>query len=170
MQPRIASSLVLSLLLLAAGSIPVAADSPADLRPLFPDAAQIDERMEADDYQEYGRDRLYDYINGGAEVYLDLDFVKVGARDYIIELQEETYFTLDVYDMSEPDNAAAIYGKEYHGDGSRIDLGGGGHLGGGALGFHAGRYYVKIRADDDSDAVNAILRKMAGIVASRIAK
>jgi hypothetical protein len=139
-----------------------------DLRGYFPEAGSIDSRMEAEEYQEYGRGMLYDYINGGAEVYLDLEFVKVGARDYVIQLEEETYFTLDVYDMAKPVNAFGIYSAESHGDIPAVDVGVAGYMGGGALTFWIQRYYVKIRADDDSDAVNGMLKKMAGIVSSRI--
>ncbi len=165
--------LLLSLTLLpapaAAGAGPSAGPEGAvDLRGYFPEAESIDLRMEAEEYQEYDRGRLFDYIDGGAEVYLDLEFVKVGARDYVIQLEEETYITLDVYDMAKPVNAFGIYSAESHGDLPAVDVGVAGHMGGGALTFWTQRYYVKIRADDDSDAVNGMLKKMAGVVSSRI--
>jgi hypothetical protein len=124
--------------------------------------------MKAKEYREYDRETLYDYINGGAEAYLDLEFLRVGARDYVVELEEETYFTLDIYDMARPVNAFGIYSKESHGDISALDVGVEGYMGGGALTFWTQRYYVKILADDDSEAVNGILKKMAGIVSSRV--
>jgi len=147
---------------------PVTSAGPTGLETLFPDAASIDPRMSVEEYQEYGRDALYDYINGGAEVYLDLDFIKVGARDYVIDLGEETWFTVDVYDMSKPENASAIYDAEAHPDAASVEVGDAGYFGGGSLIFRQGRYYVKVRADDDNDAVKEILVKIAGMVSTRI--
>jgi hypothetical protein len=42
------------------------------------------------------------------------------------------------------------------------------YLSGGALNFWSRNYYVKIRADDENDAVNALLKKMAAYVAGKI--
>lgn len=140
----------------------------SDLKAFFPEPNIIDSTMEAEKYREFDRDTLYDYINGGAEVYLDLDFVKVGARDYLIELEEETYFTLDVYDMEKPVNAFGIFSAERYGDIPEVDVGVQGYMGGGALNFWCQRFYVKIRADDDSESVERILKKMAGLVAGKM--
>jgi hypothetical protein len=134
----------------------------------FPRPESIDPAMQEEAYTEYDRGSLFDYINGGAEVYLDLDFVKVGARDYVIDLGEETYFTLDVYDMCEPVNAFGIYSAERYGDIPPVKVGVEGYMGGGALVYWSGRYYVKVRADDEGKAVNALLMKMARHVANRI--
>lgn len=143
---------------------PPASVDPGELKTFFPDPETIDPAMQAEEYQEYDRDSLYDYINGGADVYLDLDFIKVGAREYVIMLEEETYFTLDVYDMSRPVNAFGIFCAEQYEDAPLIDMGVKGTLDGGSLNFWCNRFYVKIRADWEGDEVNRILKKMANHV------
>ena len=142
--------------------------APTDIKTFFPTPTAIDPKMQADPYTEYTRETLFDYINGGAEVYLDLDFVKVGARDYMVELDEETYITLDVYDMREPVNAFGIYSAERYRDIPPVKVGVEGYLGGGALNFWSAGYYVKIRADSEGPAVNALLKKMALHVTNKI--
>jgi hypothetical protein len=141
---------------------------PIALKSFFPEPGAVDPNMTSDEYREYGRSTLYDYINGGAEVYLDLGFIKVGALEYSVELGEETWFTLDVYDMGRPESAFGIYRLERYGDATAIDVGAEGHMDGGSLYFWSRRYYVKISADDDGEAVDGILEKMARTVHARI--
>ncbi len=132
-----------------------------EIKSFYPDARSIDPEMTAEEYTEYGRGSLFDYINGGAEAYLGLGFVKVGARDYMIELEAETYFTLDVYDMGETVNAFGIFCAERYGTSPVLNIGVSGYMGGGTLNFWSRRYYVKVRADDIGKAVNKILLKIA---------
>ena len=139
-----------------------------EIKALFPAARDLDPAMTQEEYMEYGCEDLFDYINGGAEVYLDLEFIKVGACDYCIELEEEIYFTLDVYDMKKPINAYGIFSSEKYGTPPTVAMGVSGYLGGGALNFWSRNFYVKIRADNEGDAINAILKKMASHVAERI--
>jgi hypothetical protein len=139
-----------------------------NLETFFPEPSAIHDGMTREEYAEYDRGALFDYINGGAEVYLDLGFIKVGALDYMVPFEEETYFTLDIYDMGELVNAFGIYSQERYGDVPEVELGNAGYLAGGSLMFWAGRYYVKIRADDDSEAVDEILVKLGRFVSNRL--
>jgi hypothetical protein len=143
-------------------------DQASDLQAFCPKASTIDPNLVLDEYRVYNRSELYDYINGGAEVYLDLGFFKVGACDYKIQWEEETYFTLDVYDMGTPENAFGIFSAERYEKAPAIQVGVEGYMGGGALNFWARQYYVKIRADDEGEKVDRLLKQMAGQVASRI--
>jgi hypothetical protein len=152
----------------AAQAVDEGAAKPVDLKTFYPEAGALDPAMVREEYREYNRSELYDYINGGAEVYLDLDFVRVGACDYVIELEEETYFTLDIYDMGAPLNAFGIYSAERYGDIPEVKMGVEGYMGGGALNFWSGQYYVKIRADDEGKAINRLLLKMAEYVTGRM--
>lgn len=140
----------------------------ATLDAFFPEAESIHAGMTREDYVEFGRGSLFDYINGGAEVYLDLDFVKVGAREYIAPLEEETYFTLDIYDMAEPVNAFGIFAAERYGEKIEMGLGVSSYLSGGSLYFWARNYYVKIRADDEGATVDKILLAMGKHVSEKI--
>jgi hypothetical protein len=156
----------LSLMALAASS--EKDKKKASLDAYFPDAESIYSGMTREDYVEFGRDSLFDYINGGAEVYLDLDFMKVGAREYIAPLEEETYFTLDIYDMAEPVNAFGIFAAERYGEKTEMGLGAASYMTGGSLYFWARNFYVKIRADDEGETVDKILLAMGKQVSDKI--
>jgi len=140
-----------------------------DLEPCFPEAEAINEKMEAEEYMEYDRGSLYDYINGGAEVYLDLGFIRVGAREYMLEIDdEEVYFTLDLYDMGRSLNAFGIFSQERYGDVPPVEIGVSGYMGGGALTYWSGPYYVKVRADSEGEVVNKVLMTMAHTLSKKI--
>ncbi|MBU0753574.1 MAG: hypothetical protein KJ645_00440 [Planctomycetes bacterium] len=139
-----------------------------DLSVFFPDPAEIYPAAEAEVYAAYPGDSLFDYIDGGAEVYLAFGFLQVGMRDYLIPLAEETCFTLDVYDMGSENSAFGIFNRERYDDLPEVKVGISGASGGGSLLFWQGPYYVKIRADDEGQAVDKILMKMGTLVSKRI--
>lgn len=49
---------------------------------------------------------LYGFMNGGSDLYLEYGFEKLTTRD--IKYKEEKY-TIDIYEMSSPENAFGIY-------------------------------------------------------------
>lgn len=152
-----------------AGAAPSPAESATEIQGFFPSPGDLGEGVApGGEYAEYGRDTLYDYINGGAEVYLDLDFVKVGAQDYVADLGGETWITLDVYDMAEPQNAFGIYRAEAYGENPPADFGLEGYMAGGSLVFLSGPYYVKITGDRAGEEVDVFLGRLAGMVSERI--
>jgi len=165
----LASALGIALALAAPQAPPVPAPAPP-LASLFPDPGSVDSHLEDDGYAEYEGEALFDYIDGGAEVYLALGFVRVGARDYLADLGggDEVGFTLDVYDMGSPAHALAIYGSETYGDPPLVDVGAAGRRGGGALFFWSRNYYVKVRADDEGEEIDRILEALARFVARKI--
>jgi|GEM_PF-3934478 len=144
------------------------ADPAVDLRSFYPEPGAVDARMSAGEFKVFGRKNLYDYINGGAEVYLDLGFIRVMGREYSIELDEQTYFTIDVYDMGKPIQAFGIFSAERYDQEKTINVGLMGYLDQGSLCFYSRDYYVKIQADDANDEVNRILLKMAYFVGGKM--
>ena len=146
------------------------AEKAPSLERFFPGPDRLGDGIEAEDYMEYDRKTLFDYIDGGAEAYLRLGFRRVGTREYKVPLKEETYFTLDVYDMAGSKNAFGIYRMERPPEAAPVKVGVEGWYGGGTLCFWNGPYYVKLRADDEGKAVNALLLKMARGTAAHMGK
>jgi hypothetical protein len=97
----------------------------------------------------FSRQTLYDYMDGGAEVYLAFDFREVWARKYSGSAGRE--MTLDIYDMGSPEEAFGAFSCE------RQDPGGGigqeSEYGAGLLRFWQGRYFVTVTASSDDAAV-----------------
>jgi len=102
----------------------------------------------------YDRQTLYDYMNGGAEVYLAFDFRKVYVRKYRNPQDEE--ISLDVYDMGTSTEAFGIFSCDREDEAAGI--GQGSEYGFGLLRFWKGRYFVSIMAtSEEVEAEKAVL-------------
>jgi hypothetical protein len=61
--------------------------------------------------REFNRETLWDYIDGGADVYLNLNFQKVYTAEYT-PTPSGTNLIVDIYDMGGDDFARQIYARE----------------------------------------------------------
>jgi hypothetical protein len=111
----------------------------------------------------YKPDSLYQYIDGGADVYLLYNFqlllhqeFKAGAAD----------FTADVYDMGKPEDAFGIYSAERSPKYNYIPVGAEGYRSKGVLNFFQDHYYVKLSGSGTS--VDAQLDQFARALSTRI--
>jgi hypothetical protein len=104
--------------------------------------------------QLYDRETLYDYMDGGAEVYLAFDFRQVWVRKYAGPGGGE--LTLDIYDMGSPEEAFGTFSCDREDPGAGI--GQGSEYGFGLLRFHQGRFFVTvITAGEDEASGKAVL-------------
>jgi hypothetical protein len=100
------------------------------------------------DSRVYDRETLYDYIDGGAELYLSYGFSRVVTRKYVRDGEPD--ILVDVFDMTASDNAFGVFSHSREvvdnkfGQGSQYTEG--------LLLFWKGRYYVSILASPETDA------------------
>ncbi|MDP2914391.1 MAG: hypothetical protein Q8O91_02930 [Candidatus Aminicenantes bacterium] len=113
------------------------------------------------DWQATGRDMTYDrktlfnYMDGGAEVYLAFDFKQAFVRKYQGPAKDE--IALDIYDMGSANEAFGIFSCDRQDPG--VGIGQESEYGPGLLRFHQGRYFVSITAaGDEKKAEKAILK------------
>ncbi len=102
----------------------------------------------------YDRKTLYDYMDGGAEVYLAFDFRTAFVRKYKDPSAEE--IALDIYDMGSPGEAFGIFSCDR--EDPEAGIGQESEYGFGLLRFRQGRFFVSITAGgDEKRAEKAIL-------------
>lgn len=102
----------------------------------------------------YDRKTLYDYMDGGAEVYLAFDFREVFVRKYADA--EENEIVLDIYDMGSPAEAFGMFSCDRQDP--EAGIGQGSEYGPGLLRFWRGRYFVSITVSGNEDkAEKAVL-------------
>ena len=102
----------------------------------------------------YDRKTLYDYMDGGAEVYLAFDFRQVFVRKYADA--EENEIVLDIYDMGSPAEAFGMFSCDRQDP--EAGIGQGSEYGPGLLRFWRGRYFVSITVSGNEDkAEKAVL-------------
>ncbi len=112
----------------------------------------------------YDKTNLFDYIDGGAELYISYNFQKLLAVRYKGGGNEE--IVIDMFDMGNSYNA---YGLFSHGREREDGLAGqGSEYNAGLLAFWKDRYYVSILAYPETEAKKAIVlglgRKLADAI------
>ena len=113
----------------------------------------------------FANNQLWEYIDGGADVYIDYGFQKVAT----VELENaKRNIVVDIYDMKSLEGAFGMYARErartYH----FISMGAGGYHEGVALNFYQSSYYVKLTAFTDDPPSQAALLKLAQLVSQKI--
>ena len=111
----------------------------------------------------YKPDTLYQYIDGGADVYLLYDFQLLLHQDFKAGAAD---MTADVYDMGRPEDAFGIYSAERSPKYNYIPVGAEGYRSKGVLNFFQDRYYVKLSGSGAS--VDAQLDQLAHTLSTRI--
>jgi hypothetical protein len=86
---------------------------------------------------------LYEYIDGGADVYLLYDFQRLLHQNFKVA---EGELTVDIYDMGKAENAFGMYSSERSPGYKFVIIGVEGYRSDGTLNFVQDRYYVKLSA------------------------
>jgi hypothetical protein len=114
----------------------------------------------------YDRETLYDYMNGGAEVYLAFAFKKVFVRKY--SGPDNNEITLDIYDMGSSSEAFGIFSCDREDE--AIGIGQGSEFGPGLLRFWKDKYFVSIMAMGDEEQAESVMIGLAKLVDRLIPK
>jgi len=111
----------------------------------------------------YKPDTLYQYIDGGADVYLLYDFQILLHQDFKRGAAE---VTVDIYDIGKPEDAFGIYSAERSPNYRYIPIGAEGYSSKGVLNFFQDRYYVKLAGA--GAGADALLDQFAHTLSARI--
>lgn len=98
----------------------------------------------------YDRGTLFDYMNGGAEVYLAFDFRRVLVRRFQRPDGEE--MTLDIYEMGSAPEAFGIFSCDREDE--EAGIGQGSEYGFGLLRFWKGPYFVTVMTGAEGEEVD----------------
>lgn len=111
----------------------------------------------------YKPDTLYQYIDGGADVYLLYDFRELLHADLSCG---KTDVTVDVYDMGSVLDAFGIYSSESAPNYTYLAMGTEGYRNEGILNFYQDRYYVKLAGF--GEGADALLGEYAKLLSERM--
>ena len=129
----------------------------------FPEIAGWKQSAEA---QVFSRANLYDYINGGADLYLKYDFQELKVAEYQNDLKAS--ITIEVYRHKTPIHAFGIYSQERLNDANYVEVGAQGYSEKGVLNFLLANYYVKMSSVDIGPEERAVLLSFARKVVEKI--
>lgn len=114
----------------------------------------------------YTPDTLFEYINGGADLFLNFEFVKLHSRRYKNEKGGE--ITVDIYFHGDHSNGFGIYIQERAEEGEFITIGTEGYYEEGVLNFFKGTAYVKMSTFDLGEEEEKIMKDLASKIASAL--
>jgi hypothetical protein len=112
----------------------------------------------------YDRKTIFNYIDGGGEIYLAYGFTQVSVRSY--EKAGNPSIEIALFDMGDSRDAYGIYTYELEKENASV--GQGGEYMAGMLRFWKGRYFVCVMAEKDTppakDAVMAFGMRIAEMI------
>jgi len=129
---------------------------------LLPDSIEGWKPSDKDRY--YNPETLYNYINGGAELYISYGFKEVLSRIYSKPGQPD--IIVDIFDMIEANNAFGVFSHvrediDYsYGQGCQVYED--------AIMFWKNQYFVSVVSDDETESSKLAIRKLAEYINSEI--
>jgi hypothetical protein len=112
----------------------------------------------------YAPDKLWDYIDGGAQAYIDYGVAETATVSFQRPGAGLPRITVDLHRMAEPKGAFGLFSMERSGKGEDAKVGRGSSLERGMLLFWSGDSYVRIVSDASPDTTVALARALAGIL------
>jgi hypothetical protein len=116
--------------------------------------------------QTFNPNTLYEYINGGADLYLAYDFEELKVAEY--QNGKKASVTVEVYRHRTATHAFGVYSQERVPGANFIDVGVQGYQEVHALNFLSGNTYVKITSFETGPEDQAILLTFAKAVAGNL--
>jgi hypothetical protein len=113
----------------------------------------------SDEIQIFSPANLYDYINGGADLYLKYDFQELKVAEY--QNNRKASVIIEIYRHRTPVHAFGIYSQERLGNADYLEVGAQGYSEKGVLNFLAGDFYVKMSSVDAGPEEREVLLAFA---------
>ncbi|MEW6096212.1 MAG: DUF6599 family protein [bacterium] len=132
-----------------------------ELLSFLPTQNEIKGWVKKDKQDSYSKNQLYDYINGGAEIFLEYGFDSLITQEYCFK---DKSITLEIYKMETQEAAYGIYSFNRDYKLPAIAVGTEGTSEGDKITFWQNRYYVVIQTSDSSKDLLTI----AQIVSAKI--
>jgi hypothetical protein len=116
--------------------------------------------------QVFTRDDVFDYMNGGGEIYLAYDFQFVFVREYLRD--DAPSIVTEIYQMSSSEDAFGVFTHDT--DGDEVVLGQGAIYAAGLLRFWKDKIFVRILADRETPETKAVILELGAKIAGAIAQ
>lgn len=113
----------------------------------------------------YVGDRLYHYINGGAEVYYEYGFIRVAVQEYMNGSQS---MVVEIYEMETSAGAFGIYSLNRDDSRPAIEIGDDGTLYDYSVSFWQDRFYINVMAYTADHLGRTDLQKIARSISQKI--
>jgi len=119
--------------------------------------------------RRYGADDLFEYINGGAELYISYNFKQLAAIPYENTKKKGAQpIRLDIFDMGTTENAYGIFAHSRETVDRTVAENVESEYISGQLTFWKGRYYVSILAYPETEEKKKVMLTLARTIAEKV--
>lgn len=115
--------------------------------------------------ESFSGERLFDHIDGGADIYFEYGFVTVVTQQY---KKDDKAVSIEIYRMDDPAAAFGIYSYNRHPSLSRVEVGSGATIHPNGLFFWQDKYYVDIRQTGSAPVLPDEFTALAKAVSKKI--
>jgi len=124
----------------------------------FPDKLDEINLARTSEIRTFKGQSLYEYIDGGAEIYHQYGFVELATASYKADDQE---IILDIYKFDNEDNAYGLYSAVKPPEPGNMQLGAEGFSTENSVDFVKGSYLVRIVGFDETETTKQAIEKLA---------
>jgi len=158
----------LALVILSLPFVFVRAAAPPQgmLAHVLPEDGEVKDWKKHRALQHYEGEDLYEYINGGAEIYHEYGFVQVVVQDYTNE--EGKSISIEIFEMTSPDSAYGMYTFKTDSNGKRIPVGTEAQLADYYMNFWKGPMIVTLTGFDETEETRQGLLDIADMMNSKM--
>jgi len=160
---RLRFYILISAIFFSVTLLSISQDSPEEAMPGDGEAAGWAKHRSM---QRYEGEALYEYIDGGAEIYHEYGFEQVVVQDYVNETGKNV--SVEIFLMTSPSGAYGMYTFKTDSKGRWIRIGTDTQLADYYLNFWKGSYLVTLTGFDDSEETRQGLINIARRVDSHI--
>jgi hypothetical protein len=139
-----------------------------DLLKFLPSSGEVGDWQRDDVFQEYRGEDLYEYINGGAEIYHDYGFKQVVVQDF--KNRNGKAISIEIFEMEDAESAFGIYTFKTRSEEKKVPLGSDGQLSDYYLNFWKGNLLITITGFDEDVETMEGLQELARAVDAKIKK
>jgi len=160
------AAIILAIAAVLPAALPVARASAAalDLPSLLPKSGAVAGWKMTGKPASYTRANLYDYIDGGADLYLSYGFRRAAVAEY--SGPDKARLTVELYDMGSPYDAFGVFAREKPKEAPRI--GDSASYAGGLLTFWKNSLFARVFVERESPAAREALLKFGKLTSSAI--
>ncbi len=152
--------------LLLAGLLLAHAEERENLLALLPQAGEVQGWQPEDSPQQVVGEELFSLINGGAEIFLKAGFSRAMSQAYV--RADQQLIQVEIYEMTNPEAARAVFARKTQGDGEPVALGTQGVVGAYYVIFWQDRFLVTVTGPDATPDTRTGLLGFSRAVESRI--
>ena len=156
--------IALAAMLLALGAAAPAGAAALDLASLLPKTGAVAGWRTEGKVETYTRDTLYEYIDGGADLYLGYSFRRLVRADYAGP--NKSKITVELYDMGSSYDAFGVFAHEQAPE--RPPVGQESSFAGGLLTFWKDGLFARLFADPDSQQARAAILKLGKAISASL--